>query len=151
MAPLVVFADKNINPGRLHDELEQSTIGLPNGIKWAGFTSPNARVYEPFTETRVIATSTGQPDVTADPGELHFRYDPELTGVQEDVLEQLLLDHDHTQLSRQQQNEDSDAAAIAPLINNYQNWGSLNAAAKDNNHRQLTRLVARLLDKSQDV
>ena len=150
MVVVVKFSDRNMNPGRLRDELEFAGI-LPTGVKWAGFDSRSNRLAEPFTETRVIATSTGAPDTTADPGELHLRYVDPLTALEDDALDQILLDHDHLQLSRAQQNDDADTNAVPALINAYQNWGSLNAAAKDNVLRQLTRLVARLQDGSQDV
>jgi hypothetical protein len=150
MVVVIKFADKNINPDRLHDELIAASIE-PEGMLWAGFDRINNRLMEPFAETRVIATATGQPDTTADPGELHFRYPVALTAPQDAALDQLLLDHDHLQLSTAQQNKDLDEQAIPALISNFQNWGSLTPAQKDNNHRQLTRLVGRLLDSSQDV
>lgn len=143
---IIKFYVKDFNPDRLHEELIVAGIE-PTGMRWSGFDHINSRLMEPFTATRVISTATGQPDVTADPGEFLFRYssDPGSS------LDTVLTAHLATNLSTNQQNEDSDLAAIAPLINNFQNWGSLSATQKDNNHRQLTRLVARLLDSKQDV
>ena len=146
MADIVKFYAKDFNPDRLHDELIVAGIE-PTGMRWSGFDHINTRLMEPFTETRVISTSTGQPDVTADPGELLFRY-PSDPG---SSLDTVLTAHLATNLSKDQQNEDSDISAIAPLVNNFQNWGSLSNAQKDNNQRQLTRLVARLLDSKQDI
>ncbi len=156
MATLVKFMNKDMNFERLREEI--IAAGLPSGFGalLAGFTRINGRLYEPFLTTQVISTASdpgGGPDITdsADPGELRFRFDPDLTGPQETTLDGVLTAHDATNLSTGQQNNDSDIAAIAPLVSNYQNWGSLNAAQKDNNHRQLTRLVARLLGGQQDL
>lgn len=148
--------NKDMNFERLREEM--SVAGLPTdfGALLAGFTNINNRLYEPFASTQVISTATdpaGGPDITdsAEPGELRFDYVPDLTGPQQATLDGVLAAHDATNLSTGQQNDDTDIVAIPALVSNFQNWGSLNAAAKDNNHRQLTRLVARLLDSSRDI
>ena len=66
-------------------------------------------------------------------------------------LDAVLTLHDATQNSTGQDQKQEDQDAIAPLVSNYQNWGTLTVAQKDNNHRQLTRLVARLLDSTQQL
>ncbi len=150
MVVIIKFVVKDFNPDRLDNELEDQSL-RPDGMKWAGFDRINNRLAEPFTERRVISTSTGQPDQFGEPGELHFRYPIALTSGQEANLDQLLADHDATLLSRSQTNNKTDEDAIAPLINAYKNWGTQTPAEKDNVLRQLARIVARILDSSQDV
>ena len=156
MATLIKFMNKDMNFERLREEI--IAAGLPDGFGalLAGFNQVNRRLHEPFASRQVISRSSdpgGGPDITdsADPGELRFRHDPDLTGPQETTLDGVLTAHDATNLSTGQTNSDTDIAAIAPLVSNYQNWGSLTPAEKDNNHRQLTRLIARLLDGAQDL
>ncbi len=156
MTTLIKTMNKDMNFERFHEEM--SVAGLPTdfGALLAGFNRISQRLYEPFLSTQIISRSTdpaGGPDITdsADPGELRFNFDPDLTAPQETTLDGVLTAHDATNLSTNQQNRDSDIAAIAPLVNNYQNWGTLSNPEKDNNHRQLTRLVARLLDSAQDL
>ena len=143
---IIKFVIKDINPDRLRDELTTAGI-LPEGLLFAGFHRITNRLMEPFTETEVIATATGKPDVTADPGEFHFRY-PSDPGA---ILDTVLVAHDATLLSKSQQNSDNDATAIPILVNRYQNWNTLTKEQKDNTLRQITRLVARLLDSAQDL
>ena len=156
MATLVKIMNKDMNFERMREEM--SVVGLPTGFGalLAGFTRINNRLHEPFLSPQIISRASdpgGGPDITdsADPGELRFRFDLVLTALQETTLDGVLTAHDATNLSTSQQSNDTDIAAIAPLVNNFQNWGSLTAAQKDNNHRQLTRLVARLLDGQQDL
>ena len=156
MGTLVKFMNKDMNHERLREELEVAGVPPQAGLLVAGFTRINSRLYEPFLTTQIISTATdpaGGPDITnsAQPGELRFDYTPDLTEPQETTLDGVLTVHDATNLSTGQQNDDTDIAAIAPLVDNYNNWGSLTLAQKDNNHRQLTRLVARLLDANQDL
>lgn len=156
MATLVKFMNKDLNFERLREEMSVAILPVSFGSLIAGFTQVNKRLYEPFLSTQVISSSTdpgGGLDITdsADPGELRFNFDPDLTAAQETTLDGVLTAHDATNLSTNQQNKDTDIAAIAPLVSNYQNWGSLTPAQKDNNQRQLTRLVARILDSAQDL
>jgi len=146
MATFVKFANIDINPDRLHDELLLAGIE-PEGILFAGFHSISKQLMEPFTETEVIATHTGLPDTTADPGELHFRY-PSDPGT---PLDTLLSAHDATLLSRAQTNNKSDTDAVPILIDKYQNWGTLSDSEKFDVLRAIVRLVARHEDASQDV
>ena len=156
MTILIKIMNKDLNHERLRDEIEFAGLPAQSGLLIAGFTRINNRLHESFASTQIISRASdpgGGPDITdsAAPGELRFDYVPDLTAPQQVTLDGILAAHDATKLSRDQQNKDSDLAAIAPLIANFQNWGSLNNPAKDNNHRQLTRLVARLLDSTQDL
>jgi len=156
MATLVKIANKDINFERLREEMDAAGLPAGFGALIAGFNSINNRLHQPFLTTQIISRASdpaGGPDITdsADPGELRFRFDPDLTAPQEATLDGLLTAHDATNLSTAQQNNDTDIAAIPPLVSNYNSWGSLTLAQKDNNHRQLTRLVARLLDGQQDL
>ena len=146
MPKFVKFANKDLNPDRLRDELELAAI-LPEKLLFAGFHVINDRLMEPFLTIEVIATHTGQPDTTAVPGELHFGY-PSDPGATLDVL---LAAHDATLLSKSQTNHDADVAAIPILVSRYKNWDTLTDPQKDSVLRQLTRLVARLLDSAEDL
>jgi hypothetical protein len=150
MATTIKFMNKNLNLNRLQEELQVAGVPI-TGMLVAGFNRVGLSQYEPFTETQVIGQATGQPDDTADPGELRFKSDAILSSTDELNLDVILSVHDNTLKSSSQANKDTDIAAIAPLVNNFQNWGTLSNAEKDNNHRQLTRLVARLLDSTQDI
>ena len=146
MLTIVKFVVKDLNPERLREELETAGI-LPEGALFAGFDRISDRLMEPFSETRVIGRTTGQPDRTADPGEIHLHY----VGDPGSALDVVFSAHNATVLSTAQTNHDADAAAIPILVNRYQNWGALSDSQKDNVLKQLTRLVARLLDTAQDL
>lgn len=153
MAELVKFVVKDLNMSLLREELE--AIGISEfGLLMAGFNSRPEERYEPFASRQVIArrdTPTGVVEESADPGELRFRFDPVLSAAEETALDSVLVVHDATGFSSAQINRKADRDAVAPLVANFKNWGALNSPAKDNNHKQLTRLVARLLDRSEDI
>ncbi len=138
MTDYVKIVNKNFNQELLQEELIIASLAGGGGY-WAGFDKISQRIYAPSTVHGHTL------------GELRFTFDPGLTVAQEETLDAILAAHDSTQLTAAQTNKDSDLSAIAPLKSNYQNWGTLDSAQKDNNHRQLTRLVARLLDSSQDL
>ena len=146
MADVVKFKVKDFNPDRLLEELEVAIIS-PEGMKWRGFTRINPRLYEPNASTKAIATSTGQPDVTADPGELHFKYATDPGAALDTVLDA----HDATKLSSLQIAREEDFAAIPALINAWNNWDTFTNIQKDNANRQAQRLIARLLDRGLDI
>ena len=146
----IKFAIKNINLELLREELVAVSVPV-QGLLMAGFHRLNARVYEPNAATQVIARASGRPDVTAEPGELKFKNDPALTLDEEVALDAVLSAHDATNLSAGQRNDDTDSAAIPALVNAFRNWDTRTPAQKDNILRQLTRLVARLLDSSQNM
>ena len=146
MPTFIKFAVKDINPDRLHDELVVAGIE-PEGVLFAGFHPANNRLTEPFTATEVIATATGKPDVTADPGELHFRY-PSDPGV---ALDTVLTNHVATNLSIAQTNEDRDETAAIAHINAFNNWDSLNATQRNNANKQAQRSLARIFNSSTDI
>ena len=154
MADVTKIAVKNLNLPLLMEELAAAGLGQP-GLLLAGFVRFNAQHYQPLGSRSVIGSRTAPDGSTiedeADPGELRFRFPADLTGPQDTALVAVLAAHVAAERSTGQTNEKADQDAIAPLVNNFQNWGALSAAEKDNNHRQLTRLVARLLDSSQNV
>jgi hypothetical protein len=150
METLVKFMTQDLNPERLKEEM--AAAGVPaQGATLAGFTRINARLYQPFASTQVIATHTGQPDTTAEPGEIKLKFDTAPTAPQETTLDGLLVAHDATNLSSAQQNKDTDLAAIPALVNAWNNWDTFTPSQKDNANRQAQRLIARLLDGSQDI
>ncbi len=146
MATIVKFAIKDINPDRLRDEFELAVL-VPSGILFAGFHSISNRLMEPFLTTEVIATHTGLPDTTAEPGELHLNY-PSDPGA---PLDTLLAAHNATNLSNSQLNEDRDAAAAIAHKNAFDNWDTLTAIQKDNANMQAQRSLARLFNSATDI
>lgn len=150
MATIIKIANKRINLDRLTEEL--ATAGIPlQSLLLAGFNQFNVRVSQPNASTKVIATGTGKPDDTAEPGELRFTYDPPLTVAQETTLDGVLAAHDHTVNSTSQNNADQDTADAAQLASDFQNWDTLLPPEKDESQERLTRLVARLFDSSIDI
>ena len=154
MADVTKIAVKNLNLPLLMEELATAGLGQP-GLLLAGFVRSNAQHYRPLGSRSVIGSRTAADGSTiedeADPGELRFRFPVDLTGPQDTALVAVLAAHVATDRSTGQTNTKADQDAIAPLISNFQNWGTLSAAQKDANNRQVTRLVARLLDSSQNV
>jgi hypothetical protein len=142
--------NKDLNFGLLMQEM--AAAGVPiQGVHIAGFDHVGSGHYVPFASTQVIATSTGQPDVTAEPGELQFRNDLALTGPQETALDGVLVAHDETQQSDVEVNRSADIVAKDLLIDRYQNWVGLSNAQKDTVLQNLCRVVARLIDRSTNL
>ena len=149
MADVTKFAVKRINLPLLFEQLQATGLGQP-GLLMAGFKNIQRQRYDPLAVRTEVGRSGDVPDF-ADPGELRFRFPAPLSSGEDTDLDNLLAAHDATQNSTGQQQKQDDDDAIPALVNNYQNWGTLTAAQKDNNHRQLTRLVARLLDSTQQL
>ena len=149
MADVTKFAVKRINLPLLFEQLQATGLGQP-GLLMAGFKAIQQQRYDPLAARAEIGRSGNVSDF-AEPGEMRFRFPAPLTSGEDTDLDNLLAAHDATQNSTGQSQKQEDDDAIAPLVSNYQNWGTLTAAQKDNNHRQLTRLVARLLDSTQQL
>ncbi len=149
MADVTKFAIKRINLPLLLDELQAVGLGSP-GLLMAGFQSIQRQRYDPLAVRTEIGRSGDTVDF-ADPGELRFQFRDPLSIAQDADLDAALLAHDATQNSTGQQQKQDDQDAVPALVSNYQNWGTLTDAQKDNNHKQLTRLVARLLDSTQTL
>ncbi len=146
------FMVKDLNLECLREEIANAGLPEQSNMLIAGFHLLNKRTYNPFRSGReVIATATGQPDTWAEPGELQFRYDPELTSAQEDDLDRVLMAHQATNLSRMQINQDQDVLDCEAIAENYRNWSSLNNPAKDENARLVARLICRNQDRSLDL
>lgn len=149
MADVTKFAVKNINLPLLFDQLQAAGL-TQQGLLMAGFEHAQNQRYRPFAVRTEIGRSGDVVDF-ADPGELRFRFANPLTGAEDTALDAVLAAHDATQTSSDQDNKQSDADAVDPLVANYRDWATLSAAEKDNNARQVTRLVARLLDSTQNL
>ena len=145
------FMVKDLNLECLQEELVAAGLPSKVGMLIAGFRKETRRLYVPFTEPEVIATSTGQPDVIGEPGELQFRYDSALDARQERTLNEALVAHDASVLSTMQKNQDQDVVDVAIIAENYRNWGSLNDTEKDENARLVARLLARNQDRGLDL
>lgn len=146
---------KDFNGELLHEQV----LGiLPEArILWAGFRLNDHQfsLYGPNAGTKVIS-SQSQPDgstveITAEPGEMKWRFPHDLTPDQEASFDSILNAHDSTQKSIGQQRKQNEIDAAVAFKRNFDNWGSLSSAQRDNNLRQLTRFMARLLDDSTDV
>ena len=149
MADVTKFAVKNINLPLLFDQLQAAGL-TQQGLLMAGFEHVGNQRYRPLA-TRTVIGRSGDVEDFADPGELRFRFPDVLTTAENTALNSVLDAHDATQTSGAQDNTQSDADAVAPRVSNYRDWATLTAAQKDNNARQVTRLVARLLDSTQDL
>lgn len=143
------IANKNLNLSLLFDQLRAAGL-TQQGLLVAGFEHVGNQRYRPFAVRTVIGRS-GDVEDFADPGELRFRFADPLSGAEDAALDGVLAAHDATQTSSDQDNKRADQDAIDPLVANYRDWATLSAAQKDNNARQVTRLVARLLDSTQDL
>ena len=149
MADVTKFAVKRINLPLLFEQLQAVGLGQP-GLLMAGFQAIRSQRYDPFAVRTAIGRSGDVIDF-ADPGELRFRFRNPLTAGEDTALDNLLAAHDATQNSTGQDQKQEDEDSIPTLVNNYNNWGTLTDVQKDANARQLTRLVARLLDSTQNL
>ena len=150
MATLIKFMNKDLDLDLFKQEY--LATGLPEyGMLIAGFTRMGRQQYEPFASTQVISTATGQPDVTAEPGELQFRYAVALTAPQEATLDAFLAAHDASLKSDVQINRERDVTAKDQFIQTYQDWDTLTDIQKDNRTQELFRVVARILDRSANI
>ncbi len=141
---------KDFNRDLLHEQIRGI---LPEAnILWAGFNLRDRRfsLYGPNAGTKVVS-SHSQPDgstveVTAEPGEMKWRFPHDLTPDQEVSFDAILAAHDATEKSSGQLQEEREKTAAAAFKSNAENWDSLTSEQKDNNARQLTRFMARVLD-----
>ena len=153
MVRVIKFMNKDLNLGRLQEELEAA--GFPEtGLLLAGFERTGKEQYKPNAARKVISTQTSGGTVTedfADPGELRFSFERELSIPQDEALGRVLANHDATMMSKSQINQDVDAIQVETLISNYENWATLTPAQLSENTRLMTRMVARLHDRSNDL
>jgi hypothetical protein len=154
MALLVKFALKDLNATLLRQQFD--ALGLPGGgLLFAGFTRLSSTRYTPNASRKVIATQTapggGVIEDEADPGELRFDFDPALDTNQETILDGILAAHDGAQLSDLQIAKQTDLDAVSVLVDRHQNWATLDAAQKDAVLMNLTRLVARLINRTTNI
>ncbi len=145
MPTTIKIAEKNINLDLLFEELGIVVASVNFGLLMAGFHKLNNRVFEPNASTQVIATSTGQPDDTAEPGELRFKHSVALTVPAEDALDAALAAHNPTLLTAEQTRVDLDATEAQQLLTDYNNFDSMNAGQKDVVYKRMLRTVVRLL------
>ena len=155
MATLVKIMNKDLNLPLFREEMVAAGVPV-EGATIAGFDYVGVGQYEPFTETRVISTHSdpaGGPDIeeTAEPGELRFRFATVPTAPQEAIIDGVIAAHDATGQSTDQVQKQSDTAAIPILVDRWQNWDTLTNPQKDEVLKHLTRLVARLLDGTQQL
>ena len=149
MAEVIKIAVKNLNLPLLFEEIV--AVGLTQrGLLVAGFTNTSRDQYTPLATRTEIARSGGVPDF-ADPGELRFQFGRALTGAEDTALVGVLTAHDATVRTSDQDNKQADEDSVDPFVANYRNWATLTATEKDDNARELTRAVARLLDSTQNL
>jgi len=138
MAALVKNVVKDFNQERLHEEMAAQGL-TGGGLLWAGFERLNRRVYTP-------SNAHGHT-----PGDMHFKYDPELTAPQETTLDAILAAHDHTQVSKFQGHRDTDEQDRQDFVQTFNDWPGLTLAQQLTRTRRLFRVVARLLDSQTDL
>ena len=146
MTTYTKFVVGDINRDKLQEDTSDAGLPVP-GTLYAGFDS-GPRIYTRFTETRVISSITdasGTTNFTADPGELRFTFDPDLTPAEEATLDAVLLAHDPLTLSIEQEREDKDAAIIDQITTNLKkdNWVALSAADRQETIRRGLQLLFR--------
>lgn len=146
MSVLVKIANKNLNLELLREELGVAVASAGNfGLLMAGFHKLNNRVYEPNATTQVIATSTGEPDDTAEPGELRFKTTAVLSAPAQAALDAALTVHDSTQLTSEQARVDQDAGDAVILLNDFNNFDSMNDTERAVVYKRMLRAIVRLL------
>ncbi|KKM85933.1 hypothetical protein LCGC14_1283980 [marine sediment metagenome] len=155
MHTLVKIVNKDLNLQLLLEEIDAAGLNR-SGILLAGFVSRDDRtqLYTPNATRKVIGSRTvkdGVAETFADPGELVFSFDQALTPTEDTTLDAVLAAHDATKRTTLQLARTADDDAVPILVNNFQNWSTLTPLQKDNNHRQLTRLIARILDRGIDI
>ena len=138
MTDYEMIHDKNFNQEKLHEEMDAA--GLAGGsLYWAGFDPISRRVYGP-------STIHGHPA-----GKLRFSYDPALTPQREQALNDILVAHDGTQLSKFQQHKDTDELHRLQFVQTAIEWNTLNNNVKLDRVEYLFRAVARLIDSTTDL
>lgn len=140
------FVATDINPARLMEDIANASLPQP-GMLYAGFDS-GKRIYTRFTETREIATVTDASGTTsffADPGELRFTYDPDLSLSEQAALDAVLAAHDHLSLSVEQERQDKDVSVLVQVTNNLKkaNWTVLTSSSKQETIRRALQLLFR--------
>jgi hypothetical protein len=119
--PIVIkISVKDFNPDRLREQLAAAGAGaILDSLGWAGFDRVSDRRYTPKPARTLIgvSVSNGQRiEDFADPGELRFTFSRDLTPGENDQLDTLLANHDHTQLSAEQVRQDQDEADLDSII-----------------------------------
>ncbi len=138
MAELIIVVVKDFNQELLGQEMQAAGL-LGGGLLWAGFDKINRRVYSPSA----IHGNT--------PGELRFKYEPELTEAQQVTLNGILAAHDSTQLSTGQTNKAQDEIDRQNFVDTFNDWNTLTNVQQLNRTRELFRVVARLVDSRTDL
>ena len=149
MADVTKFAVKNLNLPLLLEQIV--TAGLTQrGLLLAGFLNTASDQYTPLAARTEIGRSGNVSDF-ADPGELRFTFGRALTPAEDTALDGVLTAHVSTVRTTDQQNKQTDRDSVDPFVANHRNWNTLTDVEKDDNAREVTRAVARLLDSSQDL
>jgi hypothetical protein len=138
------IVNKNINLEKLTEEM--TAAGFSNfGFLLAGFNRLNDRVHQPNAAQKVIATSTGQPDDLADPGEIRFRTEEELTGQEETDLDAVYAAHDYTILTAEQTRIDVDLIDIDQLLVDFGNFDGMTQGQVNTTIKRALRVLVRQL------
>ncbi len=145
MVTTIKIANKNINLELLFEELGIAVPATSFGLLMAGFHKLNTRVYEPNATTQVIATSTGQPDDTADPGELRFKHSVVLTAPAEAALDATLTAHDGSQTTAEQDRQDLDNTEAAQLLLDFNIFDGMTELQRLVVYKRMLRAIVRLL------
>jgi len=150
MEILTLVAPGDVNLSLLKEEI--AAAGLPQmGLGIRGMTSVRNEIFADlfvrFPSTQVIVTKTGEPDVTAEPGEINFKTQVALTTAEEITLAAVLTAHDATQRTVEQVRAKEHRESSVTLKNIYQQWDTLTPAQKDSGTKEAIRRLARVIDR----
>jgi hypothetical protein len=128
---IVEFYVKTFNEQLLYEQLQTAFGTRWTGVGWPGFQDEASGLREPKTETTVVGTldvGGSVVETTAEPGELHIKVADDFTTTEEGDLTTLLVDHDHTQTTGEQDRRAQDQDDLDTLFAAYQNWDTLTDA-----------------------
>jgi len=137
---------KRFNQRLLVEEMTASVLPVVSG-QLAGFDDVNRFEYAPATAPKLITRRRNQDgsytEDFAEPGELRFEFSAPLSVAENIALDDLLLAHDATQRTLDQQRQGQDETDLNTLVTNFPNWDSFNNTQRNNFLKVLARVVLR--------
>jgi len=137
---------KRFNSRLLAEEMKASILPIISG-QVVGFDEIDRFEAAPATAPKLV-TRRRKSDGTynedfAEPGELRFEFSVELTAAFDLVLDNLLLAHDSTLRTADQQRQEQDETDLDTLVANFPNWDSFNNTQRNSFLKLLSRVVLR--------
>ena len=144
---LLRILTKSVNKELLIEELVTAGV-KPDSIMWAGFAK-GGRVVSPNPGPLVVGrrqdASTRGVEVldTAVGGELRFKYDAPPNEI---ILDAVLVAHDSTQITVEQDRQDVDATEGSALTQMYKDWDGSTLTQRQDILKRMLRVLARTLN-----